>query len=232
MRIAICDDETFENENLEKLIKEYAAKRDFEVRVDAFTKGRLLLQQPRYDLYFLDYKMDEMDGIAVAKGLKQKFNHAVTICYLTNFDGAAEEIINNRIHADGFLKKPVDRDLLFDKLDLFYRMSFFTRFELRKSGVFETIYAQDILYVSADNKRVQLHMADRTEAYNYLLRELEPMLADCGLFCRIHRSFIVNMMYVRRYDSTSVEMENGEILPLKVREFKDRYQDYIFSQHH
>ncbi len=232
MRIAICDDEAFENETLRKLIGEYAVMKDGEIRVDAFTEGRVLLRQPRYDLYFLDYKMDGMDGIALAKGLKKKFNHAVTICYLTNFDGAAEEIINNRIHADGFLKKPVDRDLLFEKLDLFYKMSFFTRFELRKANTFETVFAQDILYASADNKRVTLHLADRTESFNYLLRELEHILSDCGLFCRVHRSYLVNLMYVKRYDAASVEMENGDILPLKMRDFKDKYHEFIFSQHH
>ncbi|MBQ4366429.1 MAG: response regulator transcription factor [Clostridia bacterium] len=231
MRIAICDDEAFENETLRRLIGQYAALKDGEIRVDAFTEGKTLLRQPRYDLYFLDYKMEEMDGIEVAKGLRKKFNNAVTICYLTNYDGAAEEIINNRIHADGFLKKPVDRDLLFEKLDLFYKMSFFTRFELRKANSFETIYAQDIVYASADNKRVQLHLADRTETFNYLLRDLEKILQDCGLFYRIHRSYIVNFMYVRRYDSTGVEMENGDKLPLKSHGFKEKYQDYIFSQH-
>lgn len=231
MRIAICDDEAFENDNLRKLIGHYAALKDYEIRVDAYTDGKTLLRQPRYDLYFLDYKMDGMDGIEVAKGLKMKFNHAVTICYLTNFDGAAEEIINNRIHADGFLKKPVKPELLFDKLDLFYKMSFFTRFELRKGGSFETIYAQDILYASADDKRVVLHLADRTETFNYLLRDLDGILQNCGLFYRIHRSYIVNMMYVRRYDAGTVEMENGDKLPLKIRGFKEKYQDYIFSQH-
>ena len=88
MRIAICDDEAFENETLRRLIGQYAALKDGEIRVDAFTEGKTLLRQPRYDLYFLDYKMEEMDGIEVAKGLRKKFNNAVTICYLTNFDGA------------------------------------------------------------------------------------------------------------------------------------------------
>jgi DNA-binding LytR/AlgR family response regulator len=110
-------------------------------------------------------------------------------------------------------------------------MSFFTRFELRKANSYETIFAQDIIYVSADNKRVQLHLADQTETFNYLLRDLEGILKDCGLFYRIHRSYIVNFMYVRRYDSTGVEMENGDRLPLKTRGFKEKYQDYIFSQH-
>ena len=85
MRIAILDDEAHENANLRSLIEGYVLQKDYDIRVDDYTDGRELLKQPRYDLYFLDYKMDAMDGIAVAKGLKEKFNQAVTVCYLTNY---------------------------------------------------------------------------------------------------------------------------------------------------
>ena len=232
MRIALCDDEAHENGHLRALIEDYVLKKDYDIRVDDYTDGRELLKQPRYDLYFLDYKMDEMDGIAVAKGLKEKFNQAVTVCYLTNYDGAAEEIINNRIHADGFLKKPVDREKLYEKLDLFYRMSYFTRIELKRGAAFETVYAQEVLYAEADDKRVTLHLADRDESFNYLLGDLEKILSGCGLFYRIHRSYIVNMLHVRRYDASTVTLKNGVQLPLKARGFKEVYQNFIFSQHH
>ena len=231
MRIAILDDEAHENENLRALIEAYAALKDYDIRVDDYTDGHKLLRQGRYDLYFLDFKMDAMDGIAVAKGLKEKFNQAVTVCYLTNYDSAAEEIINNRIHADGFLRKPVEKQKLYEKLDLFYRMSFFTRVELRRGTGFETVYAQELLYAEADDKRVILHLVDRDESFNYLLGELEKLLEGCGLFFRIHRSYIVNLMHVRRYDASHVTLKNGVTLPLKSRGFKEKYQEFIFSQH-
>ena len=232
MRIAILDDEPHENDHLRGLIEDYAAQRDYDFRVDAYTTGAELLKQPRYDLYFLDFKMDGMDGVAVAKALRAAFNQAVTICYLTNYDGAAEEIINNRIHADGFLKKPVDRKKLFDRLDLFYGMSYYTRLELRRGTGFVTIYAQELIYAEAERKRVLLHLADRTESFNYLLGDLEKLLANCGIFYRIHRSYIVNMMYVRRYDASRIVLQNGGELPLNMRGFKEAYQNFIFSHHH
>ena len=231
MRIAILDDEAHENAHLRALIEQYVALKDYDIRVDDYTDGRELLRQGRYDLYFLDYKMDAMDGIAVAKGLKEKFNQAITVCYLTNYDGAAEEIINNRIHADGFLRKPVEKQKLYDKLDMFYRMSYFTRIELKRGTGFETFYAQEILYAEADDKRVILHLVDREESFNYLLGELEKLLESCGLFYRVHRSYIVNFLHVKRYDASRVVLANGVELPLKARGFKEKYQEFIFSQH-
>ena len=143
----------------------------------------------------------------------------------------AEEIINNRIHADGFLRKPVVREKLYEKLDMFYKMSYFTRIELKRGTGFETLYAQEILYAQADDKRVILHLADRDESFNYLLGDLEKVLESCGLFYRIHRSYIINLLHVRRYDSSHVELKNGVSLPLKARGFKEKYQSFIFSQH-
>lgn len=231
MKIAICDDEACENTNLRALIEDYAAQKDYDIRVDDFTDGRELLRKQRYDLYFLDFKMDGMDGISVAKGLKETFHHAVTICYLTNYDGAAEEIINHRIYADGFLRKPVERQKLYEKLDLFYKMSYFTRIELKRGAGFETFYAQESQYAEADGKRVILHLSDRDESFNYLLRDLETLLEDCGLFYRIHRSYLVNMLHVKRYDSARVILKSGVELPLKDRDFQRNYQNFIFLQH-
>lgn len=227
MRIALCDDEQHENENLRTLISQYAFRKDYEMECETFTDGNALLERDRFDLYFLDFRMDGMDGIATARALKEKFSGAVTICFLTNYEAAAAESINNSIHADGFLKKPVDPALLEEKLDRFYRMNFFNRFELRQGKRFRTVYAQDILYVEAKGKQAELHLFDHTETFNYLMGELEKLLPR-ALFFRIQRSYLVNLQYVDSYDAKSVTLKNGEILPLKSRDFQKAYHEFMF----
>lgn len=227
MRIALCDDERSETEQLSRLIDEYAIQRGYDITCERFSSGPALLKQERYDLYFLDFRMDEMDGIAVAKALKEKFGNAVTICYLTSYDAAAAQIINQGVHADGFLKKPADREALAQKLDQFYHTSYFDRFELRKGKSFRTLYAQDILYVEAADKQVLIHTWDDAEQYNYAIGEIEKMLPS-NLFCRIQRSFIVNLQYVYSYDAKSVTMRNGDTLSLKEKNFQKAYREYMF----
>ena len=227
MRIAICDDEKIENENLERLIKSYAFRNNYEISVEAFTDGKELLKREKFDLYFLDFCMDAMDGIELAQGLKKKFSHAVTICYLTNYEAAAAKIINSQIYADGFLKKPAEPALLEEVLDRFYRLSFFKRYELKQGRSFKTVYSQDILYVEADNKQVRIHFFDSVECFSYLLRDIEKILAD-RQFCRIHRSFIVNLQHVDSYDSKNVRLKNGEELSLKSKDFQKAYHEYMF----
>ncbi|MBQ6420014.1 MAG: response regulator transcription factor [Clostridia bacterium] len=227
MRIALCDDEPDVTEQLKKLIGVYAFDRNYEMVCDCYTDGRALLQTDKYDLYILDFRMEPMDGIETGKALMEKFCHAVTICYLTNYDAAAAEIINNGVHADGFLKKPVDASELEQTLDKFYRLSFFNRFELRQGKRFQTVYAQDVLYVEANDKQVLLHTFNGTQTYNYLLREIEKILPG-GLFYRIQRSYLINMQYVDSYDAKSVTLKNGETLPLKAKDFQKAYHHFMF----
>lgn len=227
MRIALCDDEPQITEQLRQIIDQYAFDRNYDLQCDCFSDGRQLLKEGKYDLYFLDFCMDSMNGIEVAKALKEKFSHAVTICYLTNYDAAAAQIINQGIHADGFLKKPANRAEVEEKLDQFYRLSFFNRFELRQGKRFRTVYAQDVLYVEANDKQVLLHTFNGVEAFNYLLREIETIL-PAGLFYRIQRSYLINLQYVDSYDAKSVTLKNGEILPLKAKDFQKAYHNFMF----
>lgn len=227
MRIALCDDEPRETEQLERLIGEYALRRDYDIQCDRFTNGPALLEKERYDLYFLDFRMDEMDGIAVAQALKGKFGNAVTICYLTSYDAAAAQIINKGVHADGFLKKPADEKTLGETLDKFYHTSYFERFELRSGKSFRTLYAQDVVYVEAADKQVLIHTWDGAEKYNYAISEIAKMLPG-NLFYRIQRSFIVNFQYVYSYDAKSVTMRNGDTLSLKEKGFQKAYREYMF----
>lgn len=230
MNIAICDDEIFETEHLEQLINTYAQQRDYDLHCRRFTSGAALLgQEEKFDLYFLDYKMGEMNGVELAQSLKEKFHRSVTVCFLTNYEAAALEVINNRVYADGFLKKPVEPKLLYDKLEQFYRASFSGRLELKKGKGYQTVYAQDVLYIEADGKRSTFHFADHTESYNYLLTKLESEVLHNVCFYRIHRSFIVNLQYVLRYDSKTVTLTDGTVLPLKTRNFRDVYRDFLFQ---
>ena len=97
----------------------------------------------------------------------------MTICFLTNYESAAADVINAGIYADGFLKKPVDEALLYEKIENYYKRSFFRRLELKKGTAWKTVYARDILYVEAAGKKSVVRFFDGAEEFNYLLNEME-----------------------------------------------------------
>lgn len=230
MRIALLDDEQRENEHLGGLIDAYAIRHGYDIVCEKFTSGRELLRRDRYDLYFLDYVMDEMNGVEVGRALNEKFRGAVTICYLTGIEAAATEVINAEIGAVGFLTKPVSPERLYQKLDRFYKASFGSRLLLKKGYAVETVYPREILYAEAADKRTRLCFRAGEETYSHSFSEMERMLSDDPCFFRIHRSYIVNMLHVRSYDARSVTSVNGDVLPLKAKDFARIYRDFVFRE--
>ena len=229
MRVALCDDEKIEVDTIERVIHEYAVEKNYDIHCEKFTSGRQLLAEEKFDLYFLDYKMDEMDGIQLANALKEKYSQAVTICYLTNYENAAVEIINARIHADGFLKKPADPAAIYEKIDFFYKMSYFDRFELKVGRWYKTIYAKELMYVEAQGKKSVLRLVDGSETVSYLISDLEQNYLPGELFVRIQRSFIVNLLYVDSFDARTVKMKNGDVISLKMKNFRNVYNNFQYK---
>ena len=229
MHIALCDDEVYETDHLCALIEAYAIQKDYDIRCTKFNSGKDLLKADKFDLYFLDYKMDDMNGVEVALALKEKFPRAVTICYLTNFETAAGEVINHQIYADGFLKKPVVPEQLYEKIDRFYLASFTNRLLLKKGTQQHAVYTQDLVYVEAAGKRSLLHMLDGVQEYNYMISDMEKLLMQSASFIRVHRSFLVNMSYVASFDAKNVSLKDGTVLPLKNKNFRAVYRDFLFQ---
>lgn len=230
MRIALLDDDPRENENLSALIRDYAGRRNYDISCETFTSGRELLARDRFDLYFLDYVMDGMNGVEVGQALHEKFSGAVTICYLTGMASAAGDVINAEIGAVGFLTKPVSPERLYQKLDRFYTASFGSRLLLKKGYAVETVYPREILYAEAADKRTRLCFRAGEETYSHSFSEMERLLSEYPCFFRIHRSYIVNMLHVRSYDVRSVMTNNGDVLPLKAKDFVKVYREFVFRE--
>lgn len=231
MKIALCDDEKIETDNLSALIDRYSFNMDYNITVDCYNSGAELVSAPHYDLYFLDYAMPEMNGVELALRLKKKFHGAVTVCYLTSYENAAIEVINNRVYADAFLRKPVEETQLRAILDKFYKESFFHRFVLRSDGVNKAVYPQNVFYIEARGRNTVFYYSDSSEEFSCSITELESEYLPENIFFKVHRSFIVNMMFVESFDRKNITMKNGDIIPLtRSKEFKDVYVKFNFSK--
>lgn len=230
MRIALCDDDINETESLKKLILSYSFAKACDITVETFHSPEALLAEGKYDLYFLDYRMPEMNGVDLALELGKKFNNAITVCYLTSYDNAAIDVINKGVSAQAFLTKPAKTDDVGAVLDRFYRQSVGGRLVLRQDRRLKTVYAQDILYVEVVMRKSVFTFYDAKEEFVYTLSELENSLLPEKLFFKIHRSYIVNMLHVDSFNSKEVRMKNGDVLPLtRHREFQKQYTQFILE---
>jgi two-component system LytT family response regulator len=67
---------------------------------------------------------------------------------------------------------------------------------------FECIRFQDILYLQAQSNYTEIHTASRKLLFSKTLKFIEELLPTRS-FCRVHKSYIVNVAYIRSYVSTA-----------------------------
>ena len=81
------------------------------------------------------------------------------------------------------------------------------RFPFVEGSVLITV--NSLIYVETDRHRNLFHTADRTYSIYRKLDEIERQLDGLG-FVRVHRSFLVNMRYIRRISSYVCYLNTGE----------------------
>ena len=84
-----------------------------------------------------------------------------------------------------------------------------------------------LIYAEVYDRKTILHMKDENIEYYGQLSALEVLVGKD--FYRIHRSYLVNMKFVERYDRTSVTTLSDDKIPIARREydgFLNAYMEY------
>jgi two-component system, LytTR family, response regulator len=92
---------------------------------------------------------------------------------------------------------------------------------------------EEIVYFEADGSYTHIFLKDGTKLLiSKKIKEFESILQTDSRFYRTHRSFIVNIEFIKQYirqDGGHIEMENGAIIHL-ARERKDDFNKLIQSR--
>lgn len=240
-QIAVCDDEAMEAAYVKKYINGYTAEKKppFDISIDTFTSSSALSEKisfgSEYDMYILDILMPDISGIELAKQIREKQDNAVII-FLSSSEDFFPQAFD--VYAFQYQIKPLNRGKFYEILDRAF--SFFVKetqhflFAAKTGDV--KLPLNQITYAELSDRIVTVHLNDgRSEQSAYLRtsfeKVMEPLLRNSD-FLHPHKSFIVNMAYVRRLDSQFFEMMNGEIIPIsrkRISEIKRTYTDYLLG---
>lgn len=184
MRIAVCDDEEKFRTQAREMIDKLAGSID--VVVDAYEDGRKLLQAfdaNPYDVLFLDIEMPAMDGITLAKKLRER-SDSIYIVFLTGHVEYALE--GYEVNALRYLTKPIQEDKLREVLRFVMDKSSSKRQLLIKVEGEETlINVSDIIYLEAQNQYVMIYTVSGEFLVRYNIGDFEEQLKNDGFF-RVH----------------------------------------------
>lgn len=225
MRIAICDDEKKSVQSLRQAVERWSKARGLStIEITCFTSSEDLLEdwrrRPRYDVFFLDIDIPkEMNGMELARILREGDEEAVII-FVTHFANYAGE--GYRVNALRFLGKPFDEQMVFESMDVAYRQwkarQEQARIPIRQGEQIVVLYARSIRYVEVRAHNLEIHRLE-PDAPVVVRMRLEDLLSQLPkeLFVRCHRSFAVNLHFVRRIGRSEIELSGGAKVPVGER---------------
>ncbi|MBR4530526.1 MAG: response regulator [Lachnospiraceae bacterium] len=119
LRVLVVDDEQVAADHARLVLDEAGIKADIAL------SGQEALQmlevahvkQEHYNLVLLDWKMPEMDGVEVARKIRERYDNETTVIILTSFNW--DEIMDEALHAgvDSFLAKPLFASNVIDEFE-------------------------------------------------------------------------------------------------------------------
>ena len=195
VRAIVVDDEPLARSNLTILLQ-----RDPEIEVigecGSGAEALVAIRDKNPDLLFLDVQMPECDGFDVLEMLGSRLPPAVV--FITAYDQFALRAFE--AGALDYLLKPFDdarfaRALERAKQQLASHRNpapHPDRLVIKETGQVSFVRMTDIDWIEAADYYTCLHIGARTHLLRRSMSELEQEL-DPALFCRIHRSTIVNL---------------------------------------
>lgn len=248
--IGICDDGLNTCSFFESTVRKYAEKELLQVQVECWDSGEALknalMNGVHIDVLFLDIEMYELSGIDIGKYIRNQMDdHCMQIVYISGKSFHARDLF--QVQPMDFLEKPVTDEQIEGALRLAVKLTdkWNKRFAYKVGKDYFYVPYRDILYFTSYKRLVQIMMAgsnENAEWYhekkNYSANDgkiefygkMKDVLAKIPAgFQQIHHSYIINTMYVRRYQYDQVELVNGEILPIS-RSYRKEVRHRILQE--
>ena len=213
-RVAIVDDSSVDAAFVEDILNIWAQDQQAGVQAQRFTSAENFLfryaEDKEWDILLLDIEMGAMDGVTMAKRVRQS-NEAVQIVFITGYSDYIAE--GYEVAALHYLMKPVNREKLLTVLDraMEKRKQEERCLNLETYGEMVRLPFYEIRYLDVHQNYVTVH-AKTDYTVKRTLGDFEKELDD--RFCRVGRGMILNLKYIQRVTKTEVRLSDGTVLPL------------------
>lgn len=230
MRIAVCDDNPKELERIKGCfcrIQGYAlvcSYFDSPVGViDALEK-----ENSPYDLYILDIEMPGMNGLKLAKSIREKDSKALFV-FLTSYTRYMKDVFD--VVTFDFIEKPISDEKLLQILEraATYLNITSQHFSFGYRASRYSLKYDRILYIEKKGRQALIHTFEDVYKTNMTLEEIWKQLNPKS-FVHIHSSYIINLYNLDRKDNEIAIMRNGEKLHITKgyrRELAMRHFEFV-----
>ena len=217
--IAVCSADPGLCAGLQQLCLEYYSRRQDACIVEQLSGPAALLEADeegaQYDLYLIELGPAASKGLAAAAELRRRGRRA-PLAFVAGSPAHAYSAY--RVDAMQYLLRPVRQAELFALLERAAEPEYGPAFTLPTAEGLRVIPYASIEYLECTRHIVQVHLKSGQQLPSLSRREpftalAGPLLAD-GRFVQPHRSYVVNLAYVRLLAPGELQMASGARVPL------------------
>lgn len=233
IKIAICDDEKYYLNLLENMVKAILEKFKVKAHIFKFSSSSEFLEFQKnsflaFDLILLDILMDGLNGIDLAKKIRQLDSETKILFISTSKDYILD---GYDVHAYNYLLKPISYFKLENIL-----LEFIHSFNNSKDNFFTVRNKQSILKINLDNiiffesklRKINILSSNALDISFYdKLDNIEKNLPSKS-FVRCHKSYLVNLNYIKKIENSKIITLNNVIIPIS-RSYLKNTKDIFFE---
>ena len=230
-KIAICDDDNDALIYISELIRKEFAKAGCNTIISVFDDPVVLINEHKindYDTTFLDIDMPKINGIEVAKIIKNQHSKTLII-FITSKD---ELVFNSfEVHPFGFVRKLKMHEelpkIIADITSELSKNNYMIQFKIE--GICYKLYAEEIVFIESKGNYIIINTVDR-ESYKYKdsINKKEEELLKYN-FVRTHERFLINLKYILSINKNTVTVIQNYDMPVsrhRVQKVKERFLGY------
>lgn len=228
MKIAICDNEPSTLDFVSSVIEDIAFAQNMDIKYEAFLSYESLMRQiGDFDLFIIDYKMPGINGMEFAKKVYSEFGTGKGLIFITAYPEIVYEAFEVRAYR--FLVKPLSKEKIIEAVNEYIKdLASSRKLTIRIDDEFNILNTEDIYYMEAARKYTYIYLKDDCIKCRRTITSFENELSDYGFF-RIHRSYLVNINKVKKFDSRICILENGEKIFISQKKYDEFCQLYLES---
>lgn len=227
LTIAICDDNEDQIKELRRLLGEWSSDKPFALNIDEYISAESFLfsyADKPCDLILLDIEMKKLNGMELARKLRAK-NDMLPIIFITGYSDYISEGYD--VEALHYLIKPVSDSKLFNVLDKFtQKIAATEQIVLSCDSEIIRISPDNITYIEAKGRKTAVYLsAGKTLNCNMSISRFADMTLQG--FVRCHRSYLVNLRFLKIVGKTEITLDNGGTVPISRREYDNVNRAFI-----
>jgi Response regulator of the LytR/AlgR family len=231
MRIAICDDEPMDADNL-KILAEYYFNQL--CRVDTFYSGAALLRKrTNYDVFFLDISMEDISGLEIAEKIREDDMRAM-IVFVTNYEDYYRCAFS--VHAFDYMVKPINKEKVFKTLGEIRRYKQEDRqnrqINVKGADGNVKIIANQVCYFEYFDRKIKVVLDDDVIWIKGTMKKIRETMEKLD-FVMVHKAYVINMRKIKVARRFEIVMLNGDVVPIAQKRaagFKKKFELYLYDQ--